>query len=127
MPPSRRSGQGAASHSQQSTISFGARSRVIKPSATSTPAKKAKDIESVADTISSEIAIDSTQSGITSPSGSPQPAVSELVVRVQTKAEIEQPRLEEDERALKITNAGLKRYWKREEEKRRAPQGCSLR
>jgi DNA polymerase delta subunit 4 len=126
MSASRR---GAATRSQQSTISFGSKSRVIKPSVTSPPAKKATETEPVADSVSVEVVINQTQRSparTAPPSWSSQPPTADLVVRAQAKAEVEQPLTKEDKRAVKITDADLKRYWMLEEEKRHAPQGCSL-
>ncbi|KAN0084859.1 DNA polymerase delta, subunit 4 domain containing protein [Elaphomyces granulatus] len=112
MPPSRhRSGNRAV---KQATLSFGQKSRVSKASTTAST-KKEKDIERIANSVSAEDSLDE-QATVTPPLKS-DPPTTEVVIRTQAK---EQPQAEEDVRALKVTEADLKRYWKNEERKRRA-------
>ncbi|KAJ9292598.1 hypothetical protein DTO271G3_8570 [Paecilomyces variotii] len=126
MPPTRRRGGNAAARSQQSTLAFGVQSRVTKPTTAPSTTKKTKDIEEVHDVDTS----DPDQVPVAPPEGSSQPHIAEIVVREQAKAEIQQPLSEEDKRALKVTDADLKRYWRSEEAKRKAPrvhqEGLSL-
>ena len=116
MPPRRR----AAAPRAQPTLSFGNQSRVTKPSSTPTAIHKAKNL-------------DSPLQG--SPSGTPEPQtvladahpskphVAELAVRQQAAAELKEPLSAEDERALKLGRKDLQSYWKKEEQKRKAPRG----
>ncbi|PLB47526.1 hypothetical protein P170DRAFT_456387 [Aspergillus steynii IBT 23096] len=121
MPPARRrGGNTAAQRSGQSTLSFGSQSRVTKPSAT-TPSQKSKDLDAL--TIlpgkpSDEVVSEPEKSPVT-PS---EPHVAEIAVKDQAQTEIQQPLTEEDEKALKITERELQRYWKQEEAKRKAPR-----
>ncbi|KAL1971356.1 hypothetical protein VTN77DRAFT_308 [Rasamsonia byssochlamydoides] len=122
MPPRRRTGQSATT--RQSTLSFGSKSRVTKPSSTSVSAKKIKDVDYIDEAVSKaslDTSVDA-QALVAPPSGLSQPHIAEVVVREQAKSEIEKPLTEEDRRALKITDADLKKYWKAEEEKRKAPR-----
>ncbi|KAL4882615.1 DNA polymerase delta, subunit 4-domain-containing protein [Aspergillus karnatakaensis] len=122
MPPARRRGGNTASaRSNQPVLSFGAKSRVTKPSATpSTPSGKAKSLEPLTAELSE---IDSQKSipspTLTEPS---QPHVAELALRSQAKAEIQQPLSEEDKKATKITKKQLQEYWSKEESKSRGPR-----
>lgn len=49
--------------------------------------------------------------------------IAELVVRQQAAAETKEPLSEEDQRALKLSKQDLHRYWKKEEQSRKAPRG----
>ncbi|KAL3484860.1 DNA polymerase delta subunit 4 [Aspergillus germanicus] len=122
MPPARRrGGKTAATRSTQPVLSFGAKSRVTKPSAApSTPSEKTKALEPLATTISdTESPKETTESNVTSPS---QPHVAELAVRQQAKAETQQPLSEDDKKATKISKKQLQEYWKQEESKSRGPR-----
>ncbi|GAQ03096.1 DNA polymerase delta subunit 4 [Aspergillus lentulus] len=118
----RRGGNTAASRSGQSTLSFGGKSRVTKPSATSTRSQKIKDLEPISAAVSStEEAPDPDQAPV-APSEPSRPHVAELAVRQQAREEIQQPLSEEDQKAIKITEQELHRYWKKEEQTRKAPR-----
>ncbi|KAL2819780.1 hypothetical protein BJX63DRAFT_428559 [Aspergillus granulosus] len=122
MPPARRrGGKAATTRSTQPVLSFGAKSRVTKPSAgPSTPSEKAKALEPLAATIAdTESPRESLESNSTSPS---QPHVAELAVRQQAKAEIQQPLSEDDKKATRISKKQLQEYWKKEELKSRGPR-----
>ncbi|RDH36703.1 DNA polymerase delta, subunit 4-domain-containing protein [Aspergillus welwitschiae] len=133
MPPSRRrGGNTAATRSNQATLSFGSKSRVTKPSAApSTRSQKAKDLDLIDTTRSSNTTRSSTpsvedvpeaeQASVT-PTEPSQPHVAELAVRKQAQTEIQQPRSEEDAKAEKITERQLQQYWKKEEAKRQGPR-----
>ncbi|KUL86662.1 hypothetical protein ZTR_03010 [Talaromyces verruculosus] len=132
MPPRRSSGRTAPS--QQSKLSFGAQSRVTKPS-TTLPGKQIKNIDSVVQ----ELAAKRTSSASASPAPeadtafpeqvpvassaeSSKPHVAELAIREQVKEELSQPQTDEDKRALKISEAQIKKYWSEEERSREAPR-----
>ncbi|TQB68300.1 hypothetical protein MPDQ_003621 [Monascus purpureus] len=116
MPPTRRRGGNTSTPSRsQSTLSFGSQSRVTKPSTGPvSTARKTKDLEK-----------DSLPVSLITPVEPPtdeKPHIAELVVREQAKAEAQQPLSEEDERAKTITQDDLRKYWGREQAKRRVPR-----
>lgn len=137
-PPRRRSATRNPS-SSQSTLSFGSKARISKPSSSShVTGKKGKEADKI-----SEIRKD-IQSPIHSPSatyGSPtsettlsekdleQTVVassrSENLVQEQARAEIKQAKSEEDQKAEALSEEDLRRYWIGEEESRIAPRGSS--
>jgi predicted lipid-binding transport protein (Tim44 family) len=119
----RRGGNTAASRSGQSTLSFGGKSRVTKPSATSTRSQKTKDLAPISAAVSSTEAVPDPDQVPVAPSEPSQPHVAELAVRQQAREEIQQPLSEEDQKAIKITEQELQRYWKKEEQTRKAPRG----
>lgn len=123
MPPARRRGGNATAN--QSTLSFGSQARVTKPSATPTVPQKAKNLEPVTSFIPEKPSKDVTepeQAPVT-PAEPSKPHVAELAVRGQAKVESQQPWGEEDQKALKISEKDLQRYWMQEEGKRKAPRG----
>ncbi|KAJ6068842.1 hypothetical protein N7499_010729 [Penicillium canescens] len=101
MPPRRRAGN---TTSAQSTLSFGNRSRVTKP--VTKPTDKAKVLDSTPPL--SEIDF-----------RHPRAAKS---VRPQPTVETPAPWSEEDKRALKLTKQDIWRYWRAQEESRKAPR-----
>jgi DNA polymerase delta subunit 4 len=119
----RRGGNTAASRSGQSTLSFGGKSRVTKPSATSTRSQKIKDLEPISAAVTSTEEVPDPDQAPVVPSEPSQPHVAELAVRQQAREEIQQPLCEEDKKAIKITEQELQRYWKKEEQTRKAPRG----
>ncbi|RHZ45651.1 putative DNA polymerase delta subunit 4 [Aspergillus thermomutatus] len=118
----RRGGNTAASRSGQSTLSFGGKSRVTKPSATSARSQKTKDLEPISASVTSTEEVSEPEQVPVAPSEPSKPHVAELAVRQQAREEIRQPLSEEDQKAIKITEQELQRYWKKEEEKRRGPR-----
>ncbi|GIK05662.1 hypothetical protein Aspvir_009775 [Aspergillus viridinutans] len=118
----RRGGNTAASRSGQSTLSFGGKSRVTKPSATSTRSQKTKDLEPISAAVTSTEEVPDPDQVPVAPSEPSQPHVAELAVRQQAREEIQQPLCEEDQKAIKITEQELRRYWKKEEQTRKAPR-----
>ncbi|KAL4863974.1 hypothetical protein BDV12DRAFT_176804 [Aspergillus spectabilis] len=123
MPPAHRRGGNTVSstHSNQPVLSFGAKSRVTKPSAAaSTPSKKAKSLEPLTADLSDTDSLKSISSPTVTELS--QPHVAELAVRSQAKAEVQQPLSEEDEKATKITKKQLQEYWNKEELKSRGPR-----
>jgi DNA polymerase delta subunit 4 len=125
MPPRRSTGRNASARSQQATLSFGAKSRITKPSASTAQGKKTKDVEQ----ISSATPLDTSlpeQAPVPPPATSSKPHVAEVAVQNQAEEELEKPQTAEDRKALKVPEAELKRYWNAEERKRKAPRGQSF-
>ena len=121
MPPTRRkSGNSQASTrtaAAQSTLSFNAKSaRVTKPAVRDAAGKKSTSKISQAALVE---AVDSVQSEDVET----EPKVVEVPVRQRAKPVIE--RDEAEQRAEKMSDAQLKRYWKAEEDKRKAPRGTT--
>lgn len=116
MPPRRRT----AASNGQATLSFGNQSRVTKPSTAPSTHHKAKKLELPA-SISSDNSVPGTPEPQTSDASKPH--VAELVVRQQAAAEVKEPLSEEDQRALKLSKQDLQKYWKKEEQSRKAPRG----
>lgn len=115
MPPRRSNGRSAAGpkkSQQQSTLSFGAKSRITKPT-TSTPGKPSK---SVSEPAAKEIIAEAT-----TPETPASPELSEEPIPPVT--EEPQPQTEEERRALQITDAQLRKYWSNEEKSRKTPRG----
>ncbi|KAI1919940.1 hypothetical protein LOZ65_004218 [Ophidiomyces ophidiicola] len=143
----RRSGNSAAPTThQQSTLTFGSKSRVSKPTSTPSTLKQAKNNVS-----SSSPSSASTPSP---PSFSPSPITvevpshikpattttvkheeatpveqpvagsskSENAVREQARLHAQLPKTEEDRRAERLTQKDIQRYWQTEEENRIAPR-----
>lgn len=124
MPPARRraGNHTATPRSSQATLSFGSQSRVTKPSAT--PSQKAKDLDALA-ILPGKPSHDEISEPDASPATPSEPHVAEIAVTDQARTEFQQPLTEEEERALRITDRELRRYWNQEEAKRRAPRGAS--
>jgi DNA polymerase delta subunit 4 len=125
MPPARRkSGNTAASTrnaAAQSTLSFNSKSvRVTKPSAGDASTEKA--ILKV-----SEPALAEALEHVQSEDAEPEPEVIEVPIRQQAVKPVA-VKDETEEKAEKISDSQLKRYWKAEEDKRKTPRGnCSTR
>lgn len=109
MPPRRR----AAASTGQSTLSFGTRSRVTKPSTAPLAGKNLDKPTTKSGTP------DSQEVSVSQPAS---PHVAELVVRQQAKPPTPEPLSHEDQRALKLSKQDLNRYWKKEEQGRLAPR-----
>lgn len=106
MPPRR------TTRPNQATLSFGSRSRVSKPSSQS---RESKHLDSKPVAQAEQVPV--------TPKEPSQPHVAEVAVRDQARTEIQQPWSEEDEKAVKVTEQDLERYWRAEEEKRLTPRG----
>ncbi|KAJ5990202.1 hypothetical protein N7522_010409 [Penicillium canescens] len=118
MPPRRRAGN---TTSAQSTLSFGNRSRVTKP--VTKPTDKAKVLDSTPPlSQKSTSATPEPQNVSVSPVEPSKPHVAELAVRPQPTVETPAPWSEEDKRALKLTKQDIWRYWRAQEESRKAPR-----
>ncbi|KAJ5718429.1 hypothetical protein N7488_004075 [Penicillium malachiteum] len=110
MPPRRRA-------PAQSTLAFGAQSRITKPSRGTTTIDKAKDIDSPV-TQKFEKSISNTpESQHLLATEHSAPAVTELVVRQQTTTDRKPSQTPEEEQALKITSRDLNKWWNQKEGK----------
>ena len=123
MPPGRRKGGNTSASARnaaaQSTLSFNSKSaRVTKSSATDASTKKATS--KISETALAE-AVDNVQSEDVVP----EPEVVEVPIRQQTKPVAIKEEIEL--KAEKISDTQLKRYWKAEEDKRKAPRGMTWR
>jgi DNA polymerase delta subunit 4 len=119
MPPGRRkSGNPSVSSrnaAAQSTLSFNSKSaRVTKPSAADASTKK------VSSKIS-EAELGEAVDNVHSEDLNLEPEVAEVPIRQQAKPVAVKD--EAEEKAEKISDPQLKRYWKAEEDKRKAPRG----
>ncbi|MCJ1474712.1 hypothetical protein MMC13_003372 [Lambiella insularis] len=128
MPPTRRK-NGSATARAQRTISFN--SRITKPSSTvistkddDAKARKAKNIIETVDITRTSPKPEEVDDQIDN-----QPTTAELAIRSQAAVEKEKT-TEAEVKAIKITDAQIKRYWKKKEDERKAPrvhqQGLSL-
>ncbi len=106
MPVARRKNS-HISHKAQPTLSFNSKAtRVTKPTASDTSIKKSAKLEP-------ELVEALTDDAPT----------SEVAVRQQIKTEAAKQKDEATLQAEKITDAQIKRYWKKEEDVRKAPRG----
>lgn len=120
-PGSRTSSAAAA----QSTISFGSKSRVTKPSAAPTHASAKKIKHDIVEPIVSDVSTEEIQTP--EPDVEKKPTTAEIAIREQTKREFQAPTRDEvEEQALKLSNAQLKKYWKAREDERKVPRGMFL-
>ncbi|OKL57452.1 hypothetical protein UA08_07226 [Talaromyces atroroseus] len=118
MPP-RRATRTTAS-SGQSKLSFGAQSRVTKPSTTA-PGKQVKNTVPIVQEISKTSPPDTAlpqQIPVSSSAASSEPHVAEVAIREQAKDELSQPASKEDRKALEISEAQITQYWNNEEHNR---------
>ena len=112
MPPARRKTSGPAARGAQSTLSFGHRAKVTKPSLT--PAsKKSKHDPSLVENVAK--AIESSEPEA--------PTTAEIAIEQQAAVEIAKPKTEAEERAERLSDAQIKRYWKGREDERKAARG----
>ncbi|KGO76345.1 DNA polymerase delta, subunit 4 [Penicillium italicum] len=102
----------------QSTLSFGG--RVTKP--VTVPSHKAKALESTPLSDKSASATPEPQQLSVIPDEPSKPHVAELAVRQQASIEHQAPRSEEDKRALKLNKQDIWRYWRAQEQTRKAPR-----
>lgn len=107
MPPARRK-SGHSSRNAQPTLSFNSKpSRVTKSTASDPSTKKSTK---------------KTETALVEAITNDAP-VSEVALRQQVKAESANPKDEAALQADKVTDAQIKKYWKREEDVRKAPRG----
>lgn len=131
MPPKRRSTSGSTGASnRQSTLTFHGRSNKIskpskgpvgKPSVTSntTPANKTK-----VDPLIAESIVRTNLRAASSPDIS-EPTTAEAALLEQVESEAARQAVErtkEEEEALKVTEAQIKKYWQAKESQRKAPR-----
>lgn len=110
MPPARRKAA-HTSRNAQPTLSFNSKpTRVTKPSVADSSVKKLQKIEPGLVEVITEDA-----------------PTSEVALRQQIKAEAAKPKDEITLEAEKVTNAQIKKYWKQEEDVRKAPRGMAVR
>jgi hypothetical protein len=106
MPAARRK-SAQKPHNAQPTLSFNSKpTRVTKPTTPDTSTKKSSKIEPALVEAITEHA-----------------PTSEVALREQVKTEAAKPKDEAALRAEKVTDAQIKKYWKKEEDVRRAPRG----
>lgn len=114
MPPARRKHSGPSARGAQSTLSFGNRGRVTKPSIAH-EAKPSKTTSALTENVAKAVETPEPEA----------PTTAEIAIEEQALAEISQPKTEAEERAEKVTDAQIKRYWKSREDERKAPRGKS--
>ncbi|KAI9769858.1 MAG: hypothetical protein M1835_006653 [Candelina submexicana] len=112
MPASRRSStkaSGPAARGSQSTISFGARSKVTKPSIPTHSKKQDASLLKEVKAVSS----------------APEPeslTTAEVALADQVQQEVQRPKTKAEEDGERVTDAQIKRYWKAKEDERKAPR-----
>ena len=111
MPPARRKSSGPSARGAQSTLSFGNRAKVTKPSLA--PVSK----KSIPDSLAVSVA-----NAIETP-GPEAPTTAEIAIEEQALTEVAKPKTEAEERANRVTDAQIKRYWKNRSDERKAPRG----
>ena len=114
MPPPNRTAR-LSQKNAQSTLSFGARSKITKPSASTKSLKKdAAIISDVKDPVSPVAEVDIP------------PTTAEVAIEEQAREEVQKVvRTKEEELALEVNDTQLRRYWKAREAERRTPRGLS--
>ncbi|KAH7063384.1 DNA polymerase delta, subunit 4-domain-containing protein [Macrophomina phaseolina] len=119
MPPKRRS---SGPQSRQATLAFhGASNRVTKPRASPTGKAKVTN-KSKQDPILSESITDTNLSAQAEPDLA-EPTTSELAIAQQSRQEAAKPELTpEEEKASRVSEAQIKKYWKEKERARKAPR-----
>jgi len=112
MPATRRSRTtGPVAKGAQSTLSFGNKSKVTKPTPATTKSNKKDLIAHVISDDSSQEQIQKSDVGHVS---------SEAVVKVQAATELAKPRTKEELEAEKVPVAQINRYWRARESERLA-------
>ncbi|KAF7505581.1 hypothetical protein GJ744_000661 [Endocarpon pusillum] len=105
MPPTRRKSAQSSGHAQH-TLSFHSKpTKVIKSTGSALSTKKSSKVGSALIEAITEDA-----------------PTSEVALRQQIKKEAAKPKDEADLRAEKVTDAQIKKYWRKEEEVRKAPR-----
>lgn len=117
MPPARRKTSGPSASGAQSTLSFGNRAKVTKPSIAPLSKKNQPDKSDLS-------LVESDKKIIESPEPD-APTTAEIATEEQVTAEVAKPKTEAEERAEKVTDVQIKRYWKGKEDERKAPRGES--
>lgn len=112
MPPARRKPSGPSARGAQSTLSFGNRAKVTKPSIAPV-SKSSKPDPALSESVAKAIESPEPEA----------PTTAEVAIEEQARAEIAKPKTEVEERAEIVTDAQIKRYWKSREDERKAPRG----
>ncbi len=112
MPPARRKPSGPSARGAQATLSFGNRAKVTKPSIAPV-SKSSKPEPALPESVAKVIASPEPEA----------PTTAEIAIEEQAHAEIAKPKTEAEERAEKVTDAQIKRYWKSREDERKAARG----
>ena len=113
--PSRGKSQ-SARQGAQSTLAFGNKSRVTKPSLPILSAKK--------QAATSTVQVKTPDSPVVEVEA--EPTAEDSVVQKQAEEEIHiVSRSPEEERAAKVSDVQLKRYWQQRESERKAPRGTT--
>lgn len=127
MPPSRR--KSSNPRSAQQTLAFGPRTSANKVTKPSLPAPSSKKLDKPASDIlvkalSEEI---STPEQLSEDVPSAEEVNEEEVEQPRELAIREQPpaRTEAEQKASKVSEAQIKKYWKAKEDERKAPRGTS--
>ena len=114
MPPRGKSQP--ARQGAQSTLAFGNKSRVTKPSLPILSAKK--------QAATSTVQVKTPESPAVEVEA--KPTVGNIVIQQQAEQEIHAvSRSPEEERAAKVSDVQLKRYWQQRESERKAPRGLT--
>ncbi|KAI9731411.1 MAG: hypothetical protein M1834_005317 [Cirrosporium novae-zelandiae] len=131
MPPRRKASGGPTSNTRsQSTLSFGAKSRVTKPSVGPASLKKSKpkpiSVKKILVPQASEVETEDAAAGDDAIAADVAgPRISEIAIHERVKREEEEvatPKTDEEIRAEKVKDAQIKRYWKNLEMERLAPR-----
>ena len=124
MPPKRKSGGTTSRNSSQaaqSTLSFNSKSaRVTKPSATSPSASKASTRK--VSTLEQELELDRNDVQTTSLTPDPEPEPEPTSPSIPTRSKPQPTGDEAQQKADKVTDLQIKRYWQAEEATRLAPR-----
>ncbi|MCJ1435258.1 hypothetical protein MMC27_004630 [Xylographa pallens] len=130
MPATRRkSGNTTSAARSQQPLSFNARSNKITKPSVSAASKNLDKANTKQLAEAAEIASPSPAAEEVDIQIKEQPTTAELAIRSQVEAE-KKERSDAEAKATKITDAQVKRYWKKKEEERKAPrvhqQGLSV-
>ncbi|KAJ5714677.1 uncharacterized protein N7483_011858 [Penicillium malachiteum] len=110
MPPRRRA-------PAQSTLAFGAQSRITKPSKSATTIDKGKDIDSPLTQKTEESISNTPEPQHVVATEHSAPAVAELVMRQQTTTDRRPSQTPEEKQALRLTLKDLNKWWNQKEGK----------
>lgn len=118
MPPKKRA-SGPTAKSQQSTLAFhGGANKVTKPSTRAQDAKKNVLSKSTTKAIKPEV-IDLATVSETKPTT----VEADIIDQVEKEVAVQKTEISpEDERARRITDAAIKKYWSAKEKQRLAPR-----
>jgi DNA polymerase delta subunit 4 len=121
MPATRRANAkagGPANRGGQKTLSFGSRSKVTKPAASTQSKSPPNDVAFLEDT--------SDVKSTTSSTDKPTTAAVESAIKDQVETETVRPRTEEEVQASRLKDSQIRKYWKAVEAERKAPRGIEI-